>query len=315
MKSRLQPILRIATRKSPLALWQANYVRDALEAAHPELQVEVMGLLTEGDKLLATPLVEFGGKGLFVKELELALFERHADIAVHSIKDMPVDLPDDFALAVVCEREDPRDVFVSNQYRNLAELPHGAKIGTSSSRRSCQLKALRSDLQIENLRGNVGTRLRKLDEGRYDAIILAAAGLKRLNQESRISSYFEPDQMLPAVGQGAIGIECRSDNREILQWISVLEDKLTRLCITAERAMNQRLMGGCQLPIAALATIDNAQLKIRGLVGDVKNNQLIKAEAGGLERDARIIGEALADDLLQQGAARLLLAAKRQQSQ
>ncbi len=300
------PILRIATRKSPLALWQAQHVKAALEYAHPQLQVEIIGMMTEGDKLLATPLAAIGGKGLFVKELEKAILERRADIAVHSLKDMPVELRDHLILAAVCEREDPRDAFVGRQYTQLEDLPPGAIIGTSSSRRHCQVKALRPDLLVESVRGNVGTRLMRLDEGRYDGLILAAAGLKRLDEASRISQYLDPMTWLPAVGQGVLAIECQRDNMQALEYVAALEDSPTRICITAERAMNKALDGGCQLPIAAYAELTGSELIVRGMVGDMKNNQMLTAEVRGQAANAETLGLQLAEVLLQQGARRIL---------
>lgn len=290
--------LRIATRKSPLALWQAHYVKSLLEAAHPQLQVEIIGLMTEGDKLLSTPLVEIGGKGLFVKELEKAILERRADIAVHSIKDMPVALTDRLILAAICQREDPRDAFISRRFACLEDLPSGAIVGTSSSRRSCLLQARRPDLQVENLRGNVGTRLNKLDQGRYDAIILAAAGLKRLDQASRIRTYLDPEEWIPAVGQGAIGIECHENNQLALELLAPLEHPSTRICVTAERAMNLALNGGCQLPIGAYATLAEGELRVRGMVGNLGNNTVLTAQVIGRESAAEELGKTLAQKLI-----------------
>jgi hydroxymethylbilane synthase len=307
MLTSIYPSLRIVTRKSPLALWQANHVKKALEAAHPKLQIEVIGMMTEGDKLLATPLAEIGGKGLFVKELERTILERRADIAVHSIKDMPVTLCDGLILGAICEREDPRDAFISPHFASLTDLPEGATVGTSSSRRACQIKALRPDLRVEPLRGNVGTRLMRLDEGKFDAIILAAAGLKRLNEENRITSYLAPELWIPAVGQGAIGIECHQDNQSVLQWIAALEHFPTRICITAERAMNHALDGGCQLPIAAYASYSLVEsLTVRGMVGDLSNNQLLTAVVTGDPGDAELLGRRLAQELRNQGADSIL---------
>jgi hydroxymethylbilane synthase len=289
--------LRIATRKSPLALWQAHHVKNLLEAAHPQLQVEIIGLMTEGDKLLATPLAEIGGKGLFVKELEKAILERRADIAVHSIKDMPVALPDRLILASLCQREDPRDAFISPHFACLEDLPPGAIVGTSSSRRTCQLKARRPDLHVENLRGNVGTRLNKLDKGHYDAIILAAAGLKRLDQALRIRTYFDPEEWIPAVGQGAIGIECHENNHLALELLAPLEHPPTRICISAERAMNLALNGGCQLPIGAYATLSDEELTVRGIIGNLSDNTLSRAKVVGASTAAEHLGKVLAEKL------------------
>jgi len=298
--------LTIATRKSPLAMWQAHYVKNALQAVYPTLQIDILGLMTEGDKLLASSLAKIGGKGLFVKELEKMLLERQADIAVHSIKDMPVTLPDNLIIAAICEREDPRDAFVSQHFANIAELPLGATVGTSSSRRSCELKALRPDINVENLRGNVGTRLRKLDEGRYDAIILAAAGLIRLGEEERIREYLAPEAWIPAVGQGAIGIECHQDNHAVIALLQALDHPPTRTCIDAERAMNAALNGGCQMPIAAYATLSNDQLSISGMVGNPQNNTLIKANVAGDPTKPELLGAQLAEKLLESGANTIL---------
>ena len=235
--------LKIATRQSPLALWQANFVKDQLEKFHPTLSVELVPMVTKGDVILDSPLAKIGGKGLFVKELENALLEKRADIAVHSMKDVPMEFPEGLGLSVICKREDPRDAFVSNTYRSLDELPQGAIVGTSSLRRQCQLKQLRPDLDIRSLRGNVGTRLSKLDNGEYDAIILASAGLIRLGLAERIASFIEVEQSLPAAGQGAVGIECRVDDEEVKALLAPLSDATTTTCVLAERAMNTRLQG------------------------------------------------------------------------
>ncbi len=306
MPTNYQPPLRIVTRKSPLALWQANHVKTQLEAAHPDLQVDIIGIMTEGDRLLATPLTQIGGKGLFVKELEKALLERRADIAVHSIKDMPAQLPDKLILAAVCQREDPRDAFLSPLCNRLIDLPQGAIVGTASSRRTSLLKALRPDLTITNLRGNVGTRLRRLEDNQFDAIILAAAGLVRLQATDRIREYLDPEFWIPAVGQGAIGIECHAENQKIRELLTALEDPTTRHCITAERSMNQALGGGCQFPIAAYATYAEEQLTIRGLVGEVTTGQLINARVTGPFQAAKQLGQQLAQELLALGANNLL---------
>lgn len=306
MPTNYQPALRIVTRKSPLALWQANHVKTLLENAHPGLEIDIIGIMTEGDRLLATPLSQIGGKGLFVKELEKALLERRADLAVHSIKDMPAQLPDKLVLGAVCPREDPRDAFLSNLCDRLIDLPPGAIVGTASSRRACQLKALRPDLTITNLRGNVGTRLRRLEDNQFDAILLATAGLLRLQATDRIREYLDPEHWIPAVGQGAIGVECHADNTKIREWLTALEDPITRHCITAERSMNQALGGGCQFPIAAYATYEAEQLTIRGLVGDVHTGQLIRAKIHGPYQAAKQLGQQLAQELLALGANNLL---------
>ncbi len=298
--------LKIATRKSPLALWQANYVKNALERIHPNLTVELLPLMSQGDKLLATPLSQIGGKGLFVKELETAIIERRADIAVHSVKDMPVDLPDSLVIATYCEREDPRDVFISNRYSSFNQLPPGAIIGTASLRRQCQLKALRPDILVHTLRGNVNTRLQKLDDDEYDAIILAAAGIIRLEKTERISEYFSVEQILPGIGQGSVCIETRSFDQTTMNLIAALDHEPTRIRITAERAMNERLDGGCQVPMAAYATLEGNQINVRGLVGSLDGRVMLRANQQGDATQAHELGIQLAEDLLSQGADKIL---------
>ncbi len=296
----------VATRRSPLAMWQAEFVKAELEKFHDGLQVEFNKMETQGDKILDTPLAKVGGKGLFVKELEVGMLEGAADIAVHSMKDVPVEFPEGLHLAVICEREDPRDAFVSNRYQSLEALPQGAKVGTSSLRRSVQLKAMRPDLQIADLRGNVNTRLRKLDEGQYDAIILAAAGLIRLKFEARIASFIEPEQSLPAVGQGAVGIECRIDDPRINKAIAHLKHPETMTRVLAERAMNNRLEGGCQVPIGGHAILEGDQIWLRGLVGSLDGKTIIRAEARGPATDPEALGIKVADELLAKGAKEIL---------
>ena len=298
--------IRIATRKSPLAMWQAEFVKAELEKAHPGLEVILLPMSTKGDIILDTPLAKVGGKGLFVKELEVAMLEGRADIAVHSMKDVPVEFPEGLGLTTICEREDPRDAFVSNNYKTLEELPQGAIVGTSSLRRQCQLRELRPDLQIRDLRGNVNTRLRKLDEGEYDAIILAAAGLKRLEFDHRITSFIESEQSLPANGQGAVGIEARLDDTELLELLSVLEHKETRARVIAERAMNTHLEGGCQVPIGAYAELEGDELWLRGLVGKPDGSILLRNEVRGHKDNAEKLGIELAELLLQAGAGAIL---------
>ena len=298
--------LRIATRKSPLAMWQAEHVAQQLRLAHAGLQVELFGMSTQGDKILDTPLAKIGGKGLFVKELEQGMLEGRADLAVHSMKDVPVDLPQGLHLAVILEREDPRDAFVSNQFAGLDDLPEGAVVGTSSLRRQCQLGEKRPDLRIAPLRGNVNTRLRKLDEGEFDAVILASAGLRRLGFSNRITAFLEPDQSLPAIGQGAIGIECRADDEPVNRLLQPLNDEETALCVQAERAMNQRLMGGCQIPIGGYAVLNHEKIYMRGLVGNPDGSRVIRAENSGPAVQAEGLGLALAEDLLGQGADQIL---------
>lgn len=301
-----QSILRIATRKSALALWQAEHVRTGLQLHHPGLQVELVTLTTRGDQILDSPLAKVGGKGLFVKELEQALLEGRADIAVHSMKDVPVDLPEGLGLAVVLEREDPRDAFVSNQYAGLEDLPQGARVGTSSLRRQCQLRALRPDLLIGDLRGNVNTRLEKLDRGDFAAIILACAGLKRLGFAGRIREELGAGVILPAIGQGAIGIECREDDTATLALIQPLAHRTTATRLRAERALNRRLSGGCQVPIAGYAELDHGVIVLRGLVGRPDGSELVQGVISGRPEDAEELGQVLADDLLGRGAAAIL---------
>jgi len=301
-----EEILRIATRKSPLALWQAHYVSNMLQHHHPELKVELVTMTTQGDKILDTPLAKVGGKGLFVKELETGMLEGRADIAVHSMKDVPVEFPTGLHLAVICEREDPRDAFVSNTFSSLDDLPEGARLGTSSLRRQSQIAAIRPDLKIIDLRGNVNTRLKKLDEGEYDAIILAAAGLKRLEFEDRITQFIGTDVCLPAIGQGAVGIECRSDDTRVHNLIAPLNDNKTQIRVLAERAMNQRLQGGCQVPIAGYAEFEHGLIMLRGLVGQVDGQKIIRGDIAGPPENAEELGVVLAEDLLSRGADKIL---------
>ncbi|MBK8187833.1 MAG: hydroxymethylbilane synthase [Cellvibrio sp.] len=298
--------IRIATRKSPLALWQAEYVKSQLQLHHPGLRVELLPLTSRGDKILDVPLAKVGGKGLFVKELEQALLNDEADIAVHSMKDVPMEFPEGLGLAVICPREDARDAFVSNQFKSLNELPKGSVVGTSSLRRQCQLLAHRPDLQIKFLRGNVQTRLQKLDDGEYHAIILAAAGLIRLRLNDRINSFLTPEQSLPAGGQGAVGIECRLNDTNTLRLLQPLHHSLTAEQVTAERAMNRRLQGGCQVPIAGYAIHQGDNLWLRGLVGDPDGSLLLQDEILGKAVDAELMGITLADRLLAAGADKIL---------
>lgn len=298
--------LRIATRQSPLALWQARFVADALRAAHPGLQVELVTMVTRGDKILDTPLAKIGGKGLFVKELETAMLEGRADIAVHSMKDVPMAFPEGLGLAVICEREDPRDAFVSHHHASLDTLPQGAIVGTSSLRRQCQLRRLRPDLVIRDLRGNVNTRLAKLDAGDYDALILASAGLIRLGMATRIRQALSVDQLLPAVGQGAVGIECRLDDSRTLALLAPLNHDDTATRVLAERAMNTALQGGCQVPIAGFAVLDGDQLHLEGRVGSLDGRELIQDQVSGSRAQAEDLGRVLASRLLAAGAAEIL---------
>ena len=304
----LEKTLKIATRQSPLALWQANYVKDRLQQLYPDLTIELVPMVTKGDVILDSPIAKIGGKGLFVKELEKALLNKEADIAVHSMKDVPMQFPEGLGLAVICKREDPRDAFVSNSYRTFAEVPQGAVVGTSSLRRQCQLKALRPDLDIRSLRGNVGTRLSKLDNGDYDAIILASAGLIRLGLADRIASFIDVEQSLPAAGQGAVGIECRTDDAQVQALLAPLADAETTYCVLAERAMNNHLQGGCQVPIGGYAVLQQGQLYLRALVGDIDGSRIIRAEGKSAVENAEVLGVQIAEQLLAQGADKILQA-------
>lgn len=301
-------LIRIATRKSPLAMWQAEHVSAALKAAHPGLEVALIGMSTKGDKILDSPLAKIGGKGLFVKELEVGMLEGEADIAVHSMKDVPMEFPQGLHLAVILEREDPRDAFVSNTYHSFDDLPQGAKVGTSSLRRQAQLMERRPDLEILTLRGNVNTRLAKLDAGEYDAIILAAAGLKRLGFAERIAEEITPESSLPAIAQGAIGIECRSDDPRVNELLAPLNHADTATRVLAERAMNQRLNGGCQVPIAGYSVLEGDEIFIRGLVGEPDGSRILRAEGRGPADQNEAIGQAVADQLLADGAGDILAA-------
>lgn len=308
--------VRIATRKSPLALWQAEFVKAELEKFHPEIAVELVPMSTRGDKILDTPLAKIGGKGLFVKELEMAMLDGRADIAVHSMKDVPMAFPQGLGLSVICEREDPRDAFVSNTYQSIDELPQGARVGTCSLRRQCQLQEKRPDLKILELRGNVQTRLSKLDAGNYDGIILATAGLERLKMNQRISQKISADWMLPAGGQGAVGIEARSDDDVIKKLLAPLNHKETSLRVLAERAVNNHLQGGCQVPIGVYATLYNdendvqkqQQIKIEALVGRVDGSLILRDSISGKAENGEELGIQLASQLLDAGAREILSA-------
>jgi hydroxymethylbilane synthase len=291
-----------------LALWQAEHVAERLEQAFPEIKTELVKMLTKGDKILDAPLAKIGGKGLFVKELEQGMLDGMADIAVHSMKDVPVEFPEGLHLSAILQREDPTDAFVSNQYTSLEDLPADARIGTSSLRRQCQIKEKFPDAEILSLRGNVNTRLAKLDAGEYDAIILASAGLKRLGMADRITQCLDTTVSLPAIGQGAVGIECRSDDDEINTLLKVLHDDETTLRVKAERAMNARLNGGCQVPIAGFAEIQGDQVVMRGLVGAPDGSIIYRAERKGAWAQAEQMGVEIADDLLAQGADKTLQA-------
>lgn len=299
-------VLRIATRQSKLALWQAEHVAALLRTAHPSLQVELVKIVTQGDRILDRPLADIGGKGLFIKELEIALAEKRADIAVHSMKDVPSDLPPGMSLAAMLPRVDARDAFVSKNFATIAALPVGARIGTSSLRRQCQLQRLRNDIKIIPLRGNVDTRLRKLDDGEFDAIILASAGLIRLGLGDRITEYISIDQSLPAVGQGIIGIECRTDDAQSLAAVRALDDAAAQTCIAAERAFAQRLEGSCQSPIGGHAELLGPQLKVQGMIASLDGSQVFRDSIVGQSVDAKTLGRALAERMLFAGADRLL---------
>lgn len=298
--------LKIATRESPLALWQAEHVRSELLRHHPHIEVELLGMTTRADQWLQTPLAKIGGKGLFVKELEEAMLRGDADLAVHSMKDVPMELPEGLVLHTICEREDPSDAFVSNNFSNLDALPKGAVLGTSSLRRQCQIMQLRPDLQVKSLRGNVNTRLRKLDEGEFDAIILASAGLIRLGFADRIAQSLDLAICMPAGGQGAVGIEVRTEDKELMELLKPLGHMPSSICVRAERSMNLRLNGSCQVPIAAHAILKNNQLELRGLVGDAKGEQILRGIAQGDADRAEQIGVEVAEQLLAQGAAEIL---------
>ncbi|WP_419599883.1 hydroxymethylbilane synthase [Thiolapillus sp.] len=298
--------IRIATRQSPLALWQAQHVVRRLRQAHPGLKTELVKMVTRGDKILDAPLAKVGGKGLFVKELEQGMLDGIVDIAVHSMKDVPVEFPPGLHLATILQREDPRDAFVSSRHASLVDLPHDAVVGTSSLRRQCQIKEKLPDCRILSLRGNVNTRLAKLDAGEYDAIILAAAGLKRLDLAERITEILQPEVSLPAIGQGAIGIECRIDDRASNALLQTLHDPQTSICVSAERAMNARLQGGCQVPIAGFARLHGGRLHLSGLVGSPDGQQMLRAEGSGSPEQAEQIGQHVAEKLLQGGADRIL---------
>lgn len=298
--------LKIATRKSPLALWQAEHVKKQLLEAHSDLSVELVKMQTEGDRFLDAPLIEVGGKGLFIKELEQALLEGRADIAVHSMKDVTIDLPEELELSVIMEREDTRDVFISNTYKKIEDLPAKAVVGTSSLRRQSQVKALHPEIVLKDLRGNVGTRLGKLDAGEYDGILLAAAGIIRLGISERITQLIPPSILLPAIGQGAIGIECRAGDNVVQELIAPLNHRNTSLCVEMERAFSRRLFGGCQLPIAAQAAIKGDEIELVGLIAKADGSEVIKDTRQGPIADRNDIGTALAEALLERGGDKIL---------
>lgn len=298
----------IASRESALAMWQAHHIQSRLAALYPRIDISILGMTTEGDRQLGTSLSRIGGKGLFVKELEEALAQGRADIAVHSVKDVPMSLPPGFTLAAITERADPRDALVSNRYLSLGELPGGGRVGTSSLRRESQLRARYPQLVIEPLRGNVQTRLRKLDEGQYDAIILAAAGLKRLGLEQRITALLTPEESLPAVGQGALGIECCTGREDLIRLLAPLNHHATASCVSAERALSRALAGSCNVPLGGFAEISGERLRLRGFVGSPDGKRLASAELEGPAADAEALGTALAEKLRAQGATEILAA-------
>jgi hydroxymethylbilane synthase len=298
----------IATRRSRLALWQAEHVKERLEKLYARLAVDLLPLSTRGDELLEARLDKAGGKGLFVKELEAALFEGRADLAVHSMKDVPVELPEGFALAAITAREDPRDAFVSNRYGALGELPRGAVLGTSSLRRAAQIAERRPDLEIRMLRGNLDTRLAKLDRGDYDAIVLAAAGLKRLALGGRIRAYLETGESLPAAGQGALGIECLATRADVARLVAPLADPIAAACVRAERAVNRALGGNCAVPLGAFAEADGARLRVRALVASPDGTRIARAECEGTASDPEEVGRRAAELLRERGAEDILAA-------
>ncbi len=304
----------IATRKSPLALWQAQHVADRIRAQHPALSIELLAMTTEGDRRLGASLAQVGGKGLFVKELEQALKTGHADVAVHSMKDVPMQLATGFTIAAITAREDPRDAFVSDRFKCLEELPAGSRVGTSSLRRESQLRARNPRLEVAPLRGNVQTRLRKLDEGQFDAVILAAAGLKRLGLESRITRLLEPEESLPAAGQGALGVECRAERNDLIALVAGLDDRQTRWCVEAERALSRALAGSCNVPLGAYASWEARHVRLRGLVAAPDGSRLIRDELrGSADETPEELGQRLAHSLAAQGAGEILAALQAEQ--
>lgn len=298
--------LRIATRKSPLAVWQAEHVAGRLQAVHPGLKVELVRMSTQGDRIQDAPLARIGGKGLFLKELEEGLLDGRADIAVHSMKDVPATMTPELHLPVILDRGDPRDAYLSNRYASLAEIPAGGVVGSASLRRQCQIRAARPDVHVETLRGSVNTRLARLDEGRFDAIVLAASGLQRLGMDGRITRIMPPEESLPAVGQGALGIQCRVGDAAVEALITPLDDGDSHTRVAAERAMNRELEGSCQVPIGAYAQLDGDWLHLRGLVGEPDGTEVIRGEISGAAADADAIGSRLGRDLLDRGAREIL---------
>ncbi len=298
--------IRIGTRASMLALAQANWIKSRIEAQHPQCTVELVKIITKGDKIVDVPLAKVGGKGLFVKEIEEALLRREVDIAVHSMKDVPAELPDGLHIGIITQREKPFDAFLATRYQSLDQLPAQATVGTSSLRRKSQLARLRPDLKIEDLRGNLDTRLRKLDEGMYDAIILAAAGLNRLDLFHRATFCFTPEEMLPAVAQGAVGIELRREDDELLQMLSFMDHRETTLAVHAERSYLHRLEGGCQVPLAGFATLNGQTLTIDGLIASVDGDRVVQSQRSGPATEAKTIGLELAEEMLANGGREIL---------
>lgn len=304
----MSEIIRIATRRSPLAVWQAEFVAASLRALYPGLTVELVKMSTRGDRILDVPLAKIGGKGLFLKELEQGLLDGKADIAVHSMKDVPAEVTPELHIPVIPERADPCDAFVSPRFADLQSLPRGARVGTASLRRQCQIRAARPDLIVETLRGSVQTRLRKLDEGEFDAILLAAAGLQRLEMTDRITHRLTPEEMLPAVGQGALGIQCRMGDSRVEALIAPMDHTLSHIRVAAERGMNRQLEGSCQIPIGAYAELDDDMLYLRGLVGSPDGKNVVRGEIRGPAVDADALGVQLGKDLLSRGAGDILRA-------
>jgi len=302
----MQKLVRIGTRKSMLALTQSNWIKSRIESQYPEVKVELVKIVTKGDKIVDVPLAKVGGKGLFVKEIEEALLKNEVDIAVHSMKDVPAELPEELHIGIVTKREDPRDAFISKKYATVADLPQGAKVGTSSLRRKAQLASLRPDLVIEDLRGNLDTRLKKLDDGMYDAIILAAAGLNRMGWSDRVSSYFNRQQMLPAVAQGAVGIELRKSDAELLAGLQFLDDYETTVAVAAERAYLARLEGGCQVPIGGFGHLADGKLVFTGLVASVDGKEIVRRRGEGDPAEAAALGVRVAEELLASGGGAIL---------
>jgi len=299
-------VLKIATRKSPLAIWQAEFVKSKLENIYPDLKVELVKMTTQGDQILNSPLSKIGGKSLFIKELEVGIMEGRADIAVHSMKDVPYELPQGFEIGAILERENPFDAFVSNDFNSIQDLPIGAKLGSCSLRRIVQVKAMRPDLEILDLRGNVNTRLKKLDDGEYDAIILACSGLTRLGFDNRIKQDLSPDDSLPAVGQGALGIEIKANDHEISNLIKPLIHQKTQIEVNAERALNTTLQGGCSVAIGAFATSEDSKLTLSGMVGNVDSGEIIRIQETGETSKPIDLGIRAAKKLLSLGARELL---------